>query len=529
LQKLGLAAGDRVLLLSENRREWLLADLAIQLVGGVVVPAHASASSQQIAHQLSDCGARLALVSGGDPLAKLKQTQESLPDALQVVAFDRVGQKYGGLPLPCWKDHIPARLSETDRTKLLSWFEQHVAGETLATILYTSGTSGDPKGVMLTQENLAFNAQATFRATGESADDLKLGFLPLSHIFARTCDFYVWIACGNRLALARSRESVLEDCAAVHPTWINGVPYFYDKLRKEIGDDPKSAERLQKILGGQIRSCQCGGAAVSRTTYDFFWDSGLPLFPGYGLTEASPVISVSSPRHVCWGAVGRPLPGVDVKVAEDGEIMTRGPHVMRGYWRNETATRQSIREGWLHTGDAGRLDEDGFLWIEGRKKEMIVLSTGRNLSPMNLETLLLQDPAIQQVFVTGDGRPFPVALIVPDWERLSSDTNAAMSESNCDIQATAARQNPATLGRRIDALMVAVADYERICRFAVLPRPLDVQHGELTSKGSLRREQIARNWAAEIDRLYRDPAEQAVPSASNLDTDGRSARIHADS
>jgi long-chain acyl-CoA synthetase len=349
---------------------------------------------------------------------------------------------------------------------------------------------------MLTQRNLATNAAATWPATGEQADDLKLAFLPLSHIFARTCDLYIWIACGNRLALAESRETVIDDCRQVRPSWINAVPYFYDKLCDLAGADESAAARLRELLGGRIRSCQCGGAAVRQSTFDFFWQCGVPLFPGYGLTEASPVVSVSAPNAVRWGAVGRPPAGVEVRLADDGEILTRGPHVMQGYWQDEKATAETIRDGWLHTGDLGAWDEQGLLQIRGRKKEMIVTATGHKFQPSRLEMLLVQDPRIEQAFVTGDQRGFPIALIVP--QPLGAADDPCLAEE---------------LRQRIDACLTGLSPHEQIRHFAILPRPLSMDHGELTPKASLRRAEIARNWSAQLESLGR-PADLRMTDAS---------------
>jgi long-chain acyl-CoA synthetase len=487
LRDWGIEPGDRVAQWSENRLEWIVCDLALQWLAAVHVPLHANLPAEQAAIQILHSGATRVLVSGAAQLEKLRSVESQLPRGLACLAFDECDGQLAGHPVLQLASLVPPQLDPRNESELTDRAQSRVASGTLATILYTSGTSGGPKGVMLTHGNLASNAAATWPATGERADDLKLAFLPLSHIFARTCDLYVWIACGNRLALAETRETVLDDCQRVRPTWINAVPYFYDKLCQLAGTEESAAARLRELLGGQIRSCQCGGAAVQQTTFDFFWQHGVPLFPGYGLTEASPVVSVSAPDAVRWGAVGRPPAGVEVRLADDGEILTRGPHVMQGYWQDEAATTETIRDGWLYTGDLGAWDEHGLLQIRGRKKELIVTATGHKIQPGRLEMLLVQDPRIEQAFVTGDARGFPIALIVPQPLGAADDDHRLEPE----------------LRQRIDARLAGLSPYEQIRRFAVLPRPLSMEHGELTPKASLRRAEIVGNWSALLESLGR--------------------------
>jgi len=508
LMELGIGIGDRVALLSENRFEWIIADLALQCIAAISVPLHVNLASDQLAAQIRHSGARLVLVSHDDPLERLRQIEDRLPDELCCFSFDSCEGRLGSRPVPELSSIQPAKLDPYREAELTEYASRHVSADTLATILYTSGTSGGPKGVMLTQGNLAFNALATYPATGEREDDRKLAFLPLSHIFARTCDLYAWIACGNELALAASRETVLDDCQAIRPTWINAVPYWYDKVRRLAGEGRQAGTRLRELLGGRMRSCQCGGAAVSRSTFDYFWHHEVPLFPGYGLTEASPVISVSSPGLVRWGCVGKPLPGIEVRLADDGEILTRGAHVMQGYWRDEAATADAIRDGWLHTGDLGAWGDGGLLQVRGRKKELIVTATGHKILPSRLETLLVQDPWIDQAFVSGDERGFPVALIVLNRDLTAERDgreHAGMAGSPFAADAIAP---PPGLRERIDAALAGLAQHEQIRRFAVLPRPFSLEHGELTPKASLRRDEIIRNWSGLLKAMCRSRTER---------------------
>lgn len=489
LDQWGVSAGDRVVLMSENRLEWIVCDLALQYLSAIHVPLHARLPASQVAEQILHSGATWVIVSGPEQLAKLQATRDRLPADLPCLSFDDCDGLWPQRLICNGSQWLPERLDTTEEDRLNRHAEQHVTPQTLTTILYTSGTSGGPKGVVLSQGNLTSNAEATWPATGEREDDLKMGVLPLSHIFARVCDLYIWIVCGNRLVLAESRESVLEDCQWIRPTWINSVPYFYDQLYQQVARLADPGRRLRQLLGGRMRYCQVGGAAIGKDTFDFFWKHGVPLYPGYGLTEASPVVSVSSRDRVCWGTVGQPPPGIQVRLANDGEILTRGPHVMQGYWRDQAATDQAIRDGWLHTGDLGTWNDQGLLEIRGRKKELIVTATGQKIQPSHLETLLVQDLSIEQAFVTGDARGFPIALIFP-------------AGSTTDDSSTV---DPQTLRRwirqRIDACLAGLARHEQIRRFALLPRPLSIEYGELTPKASLRRSQIAINWAPLLESI----------------------------
>ncbi len=489
LDRWGVSAGDRVALMSENRLEWIVCDLALQYLAAIHVPLHARLPASQVAQQILHSGATRVIVSGQEQLEKLQANQDRMSVDLPCFSFDACDRLWQTRPVPHWRQWLPEQLAVAEEDRWNGLADRHVTPQTLATVLYTSGTSGGPKGVVLSQGNLASNAEATWPATGEREDDLKMGYLPLSHIFARACDLYIWIVCGNRLALAENRESVLEDCQSIRPTWINAVPYFYDCLYHQVSRLADPGFQLRRLLGGRMRYCQVGGAAVGKETFDFFWKHGVPLYPGYGLTEASPVVSVSSVDRVCWGTVGRPPAGIEVRLANDGEILTRGPHVMQGYWQDPAATDEAIRDGWLHTGDLGAWNERGLLMIRGRKKELIVTATGQKIHPGRLETLLVQDPSIEQAFVTGDTRGFPIALIVP-------------AASTANVSATGDPQIlRRQIRRRIDACLAGLASHEQIRRFALLPRPLSIEFGELTPKSSLRRSQIAINWTSLLESM----------------------------
>ena len=404
-----------------------------------------------------------------------------------------------------YDDASPMQISSATR--------REIDPSSIATILYTSGTTGEPKGVMLTQANLISNAVSTvemFRADDDPprddySDKVRLNFLPLSHIFARTCDLYIWLVEGSQLAIAESRETVIADAAAVKPTFMNGVPYFYDRVRRGLEEKGLANQPgiLRQLLGGRIEQCCSGGAALPEHLFDYFQSQGVPLLQGYGLSESSPVISISTPKTVRRGSAGKPIPGVEAKIAEDGEILTRGPHVMAGYYKNEQATAEILKDGWLYTGDYGRIDEDGFLYITGRKKEILVTSGGKNVAPVYLESLLTQDPLILQALVIGDNRNYLTALLVPNLDALRKEMAGQGIVLAQDEALHSHPQLLAIVQDRVNQRLACVSSFEQVRKITLLPRPFTIEAGEMTAKLSLRRKVIEANFAAEFEAMYR--------------------------
>jgi long-chain acyl-CoA synthetase len=332
----------------------------------------------------------------------------------------------------------------------------------------------------------------------------RLNFLPFSHIYARTCDLYTWLAGGSQLALARSRETVFADCRATRPTLINAVPFFYQRIAQRIVEAERNGEPLtiNEMLGGNLWACICGGAPLPVDTFDFFQERGVMLLPGYGLTESSPVIAVGTPQAFRRGAVGKAIPGIEVRFAEDGELLTRGPHVMKEYWKDPELTRQTIRDGWLYTGDLGAVDADGYISVTGRKKELIALSTGKKAVPTHIEGLLLREPLILQAMVVGNDRPCLAALIVPNfdlaaaWAKSAGLPELARSEL---VRHPAVAQHYA---ERIAAALALLPPYEQVKRIVLLDRAFTIEEGHLTPKQSLRRDVLNREFGREIAAMY---------------------------
>ncbi len=504
LVELGIAPGDRVAHLSENRHEWVIADFAIQMAGAIHVPIHAPLTGPQIAWQVRHSGAKVLLVSTGEQAAKLAPLEAEQLRHVAIASYDE-------LPKPLAGKRVPTLASLKATASLHKGIDAACASrkaarpDSLATILYTSGTTGEPKGVMLTQHNLASNTLATIEAFGFADDDLRLNFLPLSHIFARTCDLYCWLAGGTRMAIAESRETVIADCQAIQPTVLNGVPHFYDRVYRGLSEKglAEVPGALKAALGGAVRYCCGGGAALPVHLFDYFHSHGVPLLQGYGLTESSPVISLSSVKAFRRGASGRPIPGIEVRIADDGEILTRGPNVMVGYYENPEATADVLKDGWLHTGDLGHLDADNFLTITGRKKEIIVTLGGKNIAPVYLESLLTQDPLILQALVIGDDRPCLAALLVPNHDALLGELARQGIVAVSRDETLTHPQVRALFEQRIADCLKDVAPYEQVRAFALLPRSFTIEAGEMTAKLTLRRKVIEQHFATVIESLYR--------------------------
>ena len=425
----GVALGDRVCLLSENRVEWLMADLATLMAGAVIVPPHAPLTSEQIQFQIDHAAASWIFTSGGAQLEKIQKIRNQLKNIRGVICFDAAN---AGGDVQSWAAFLQeGRLALQKTGPELARREALLGADDLATLMYTSGTTGDPKGVMLTHGNLLSNSLAMIEAAPLAPDSLSLNWLPYSHIYARTVDHYARIAAGALVGLADSADTVVANLEDLQPTHITSVPRLYEKVLAAVASaDPKETARgLRRIFGPKMESLSSGGAPLPIDVARAYHAAGLMLLQGYGLTESSPVISTNTKQAFKIETVGRPLSGVEVRIADDGEVMTRGPHVMKGYWKNAQGTAETIRDGWLHTGDLGMLDDDGYLSITGRKKDLLVLSNGKKIAPSQIENILLADSLLDQVVVCGEGKNYLTALLVPNWDKLA----AALREENLEL------------------------------------------------------------------------------------------------
>ncbi len=501
----GVQPGDRVGLLAENRVEWLVADLAIMATGAVNVPMHAPLTAQQVQFQLADAGAVWLFVSTAGQLAKVRAIRSQLPLVRGVVVMDPTA----GAEAITWRSFLQqGRAFLLSLAKELQDREQQIGRDDLATIMYTSGTTGNPKGVMLTHGNLLCNVQGFDELAHCGPESVFLNWLPFSHIYARTVDHYHHLWTGAVLCLAESADTLVADLAETQPTHMSSVPRFYEKVLTAVASqDPKeTARRLRALFGARVDWLGCGGAPLPPAIAQAYHDAGLLLLQGYGLTESAPVISFNRKDRFKIESVGPPMPNVEVRIGPDGEVQTRGAHVMKGYWNNAKATAEALVDGWLCTGDLGRIDEVGFLHITGRKKDLIVLSNGKKVAPAVVENALLADPCIDQAVVYGDGRNYLTALIVPHWGNLRHQALAAgQAVSNLTDEALAAHpQVTALLTQRVNAALAELAPWEQVKKFVVLPRQFSIAADELTVSLKLRRNVVHERHRAELEALYRE-------------------------
>lgn len=500
----GVQPGDRVGVVGENSVDWLIADLAILTAGAVNVCPHAGMTAPQVHYQLHDAGAVWAFVSTATQRDKVRAVRHDLPALRGVVVFDSRAADGDTVAWEAFRQRGRGRLA--DLAGELDRREATLGPDDLATLMYTSGTTGRPKGVMLTHGNLLSNALACDHRQQCQPGDVILSWLPYTHIYARTVDHYLALVTGTTLALAESAETVVDNLAEVQPTHLAGVPRFYEKVLAAVTcpDAAETGRRLRRVFGGRIDWVSAGGAMLPVPIAEAYHAAGIQLMQGYGLTESSPVVAGNTKTHHKIGTVGRPLPSVEVRIAADGEVLVRGPNVMRGYWNDPQSTGEAIRDGWLHTGDLGALDADGYLTITGRKKELLILSNGKKVVPSYIEGLLVSDPRIDQAVVYGEGRNFLTALLVPNWTHLRAALGGnGLAHATADELA----EHPtvhAVLDRCCHDALAALSPAEQVRRFVVLPRPFSVEAEEVTHSLKLRRAVVFARYGHRLDALYHE-------------------------
>ncbi|HYX31250.1 MAG TPA: long-chain fatty acid--CoA ligase [Pyrinomonadaceae bacterium] len=542
----GIRPQDRVALISENRPEWSIVDLAILSVGAVTVPLYTTQSVEQIEFILRDSGARALMISGGRVLRHARKGFANVERLERVVVFD--SEKAAGVEQATSLEQIEARGAaiELDEPNAFEKLIEQGRGEDLATIIYTSGTTGEPKGVMLTHDNFISNVRSITVGLPISPADISLSVLPLSHIFERSV-FYVFCYVGVSVHYAASIEQLGEFLREVRPTIMTAVPRLFEQVYHRIVKKGMSAgglktrifERSLAIgqryaelkdkerripislkarhaiadrlvftkwregIGGRLRYFVSGGAPLSPTLSYSFLGAGICILQGYGMTETC-IVCANRPEDNCVGSIGKPFKGIEVKIAEDGEMLVRGPSVMKGYYAHPEATAAVMNDDWFATGDVGYQDDAGHLFITDRKKDLFKLSNGKYIAPQQLESLLKQSEFVNQVIVIGSSRKFPAALIVPDWEDLKQALRAAgenVSGSHADIA-----RNPAAVKlvqKDVTAITAHLADYERVRRIALLPEEFSIEKGEMTPTLKVKRAVIDQKYGELIDDLYR--------------------------
>ncbi|MGH7730514.1 MAG: AMP-dependent synthetase/ligase [Candidatus Eiseniibacteriota bacterium] len=554
LRALGVGRGDRVALMSENRYEWAVTDLAVLGLGAVTVPIYPTLTARQVRELLGNCEAKVLVVSSHAQLEKARGATSGLGFVRALAVMDALPP---GGPSGEHTFYILLERGATLRAEDPGAFAASAAAvrpDDLATIIYTSGTTGEPKGAMLTHGNVASNVEASLRVLRYGTTDRHLSFLPLCHIFERMAGFYSILASGAGIAYAGSIESVGTDAVEVKPTVMTAVPRFFEKVNARVmagaAAHPPAvralfhwglaqgvararahyarrrlspltalmlplADRLvlSKIrarMGGRLRFCVSGSAPLSPTVMEFFYAIGIPIIEGYGLTETSPVITVNPFGREKPGTVGPPIPGVEVRIGEEGEILTRGPHVMKGYYRNEAATREALRDGWFHTGDIGHLDADGYLVITDRLKDLLVLAGGKKVAPQPQEKRLKASPWVSEAVLLGDRRPYVTCLIVPDFAALEAEAKARGWTAATPRELLDRPDVLALYQAELDRMNADLAPFEQVKRFALLDRELSQEAGELTPTLKVKRKVVMERLAPAIEELY---AAGRVPAA----------------
>ena len=546
LLEAGLKPGDRLAILSSNRHEWMLTDMACLFAGILVVPVYPSLPAPHVVRVLADCGARAVVVEDDRQLNKLFKGREQLPALELVILIDGEGREHEGL------------LSFADLAEKGRQRAARAPGEALAlarghqpddvfTLIYTSGTTGDQKGVMLSHRNILSNIAGALQQYPITEEDSFLSFLPLSHIFERMAGYYFPISVGACVCYARDITSVGEDLPVAKPTILIAVPRLFEKIHARILENARkgpavklaifnwalgvgraAAQRalegrspglmtrpglcvadhlvfgkIRERTGGRLRFAVSGGAPLRRDLGEFFLSVGLQVYEGYGLTESGPVLSANAPGHVRFGSVGKIFPGVELRIAPDGEILARGENIMHGYFNRPEETAATIIDGWLHTGDIGHFDKDGFLVITDRKKNLIVTSGGKNIAPQPIENLLLTSPLIEQVMLVGDHRNFVSALIVPNFSFLSDELGLSEGSPPPSTQEIAAHPEVyVRVDKEIQRLSKDLAPYERVRKFSVLGNEFSIESGELTPSLKIKRAYVLEKYHEVIEGMY---------------------------
>ena len=561
LERMGVRAGDRVGLFAANSPEWHTADFAITGLGGVVVPIYFHESAERMAYILNDSGAKVLFVAGDDQAravgalhGRLKTVERVILAPVGGKASDHSSCAYGE---PLWFDSVLSACGDAE----IATYRQRAAQVTLdqlATLIYTSGTTGEPKGVMLTHRNLASNAEDACPKVDFRLDEVGLSFLPLAHIYERTVD-YMYLFQGMTIAYVERMEEVPRALVEVQPSVAAAVPRFFEKIyaniiergrattgfRRRVFDwaiatagraagwkaygrpaplglrlawmvaDRLAYSKMRAGMGGRIRSFVSGGGPLTRELAEFFWAIGLPVYQGYGLTETSPIVSTNWPEKYKTGTSGFPTPRVEIRIAADGEIEVRGPCVMAGYYNRPEETKAAIgADGWFRTGDIGHLDEDGYLVVTDRKKDLLKTAGGKFVAPQPIENRLKTSPYILNAVVVGDGRKFVSALVVPN---LAAVEAAARTAGVAFAKPADLVGNPWTqglIGSEVERVCADMAQYEKIKRFALLPEDFTFANGEVTYTLKVRRREIEKRYRAAIESLYADVAEPRPAGAA---------------
>src|SRR6266545_4606620 len=551
LRELGITPGDKVGIISENRPEWALTDYACLCARTTDVPIYPTLTAKQTEYILRDSEAVAAFVSTGAQLGKILEVKGNLPGLKHVVVFDRdaVAQRPGGGIMSLEAVEAKGRAVVP---KHPNWKAEALATgpDDLATLIYTSGTTGDPKGVMLSHHNIWSNVQAVLQMIPIGGGDECLSMLPLSHSYERMVDYTLFQA-GVIINYAESFDTVAANLGEVKPTVVLSVPRLYEKVYARVLENALSGSAIKRTIffwakragekwatlalaglpipgglkikktladrlvfsklkartGGRIRFFVSGAAPLSADIAKFFYSAGLPVIEGFGLTESSPVLTLNPLDRIKLGTVGRAIPGVELKIAQDGEIFARGPNIMKGYYKLPEATAETVdSEGWLHTGDIGELDSDGYLKITDRKKELIKTAGGKYIAPQPIEMAVKRNKFVANAMMYGDRRKFPIILIVPNFdnlERWAQERNLTYS-SHADLLKLP--DVPAKVEREVMGMLRELAKFETPKKVVLLPEDFTIESGELTPTLKVKRRVVEKRYKDQIDASYASDA-----------------------
>ncbi len=544
----GIRPGDRVALMLENSPEWAIADLGTLSIGAADVPLYATVSDEQAKYILDNSGAKVVVVNGEAQLIKLKNVVEDLKKLELVVTVKENTGPIGDKKVVTLSSALESGSNvNEDIVRKVKEAEDCVEENLLASIIYTSGTTGMPKGVMITHGNFMHNVEATLNEVHIDSSDRHLSFLPLSHVFERMAGHISMLSVGATIYYAESVEKIPDNIKEIKPTVVISVPRLFEKMvgkiKDKVANAPKARQKLfnwaidvgtrytdrtnldknslwlgiqHKIanklvfsklaaaFGGNIRYFVSGGAPLNIDLAIFFRAVGIKVLEGYGLTETSPVIAMNPPNDIRAGTVGKKLSNLELKFLSDGELLVRGPSISKGYFDNQKATKDAIdSNGWFHTGDIAEMDDDGYIRITDRKKDLIVMSNGQNVPPQSLESSLVGDEFIVQAVAIGNNRNFMTALIVPNFVRLERELERIGISNTIDKDALVENEKVVELyAHRLEKLMVSFANYERIKKFKLLTDEFSEAGGELTPTLKVKRKIVLEKYSNIIDEMY---------------------------
>lgn len=546
LLSMGVQRGDRISLLSENRPEWAIMDLACQSLGVILATIYATNTPEQCAYIINNSESKLVVVSNNNQLNKLFDKTVDLPAVEQIIIFDPIAgitdknEKVKNL------DEIYELGRQHEHPEKLAEIMDQITMDDVATLIYTSGTTGDPKGVMLTHGNFYSNVEDSISVMPITPDESFLSFLPLSHSLERMAGHFSALFIGATINYAESIDALRQNLQEVKPTTMVSVPRIYEKFHAALMDNlsksPKTKQKLfhwavdvgqkvldlemakkevpgllklqynladklvyskiKQIMGGKLKFAISGGAPLSPELFGFFYSLGIKIFEGYGLTETTPVVTANTPDSIRQGTVGRVIPGVTVKIADDGEILVKGPNVMKGYWRRPEDTAEALEGGWFHTGDIGELDDDGFLRITDRKKDIIVTAGGKNIAPQNIENMLKMDRFVEQVNIIGDKRKYLTAVIVPAFPELEGWAKGKGLKFADRAELVNLAEVQKLIWESIEKVNGELAKYETIKKFHISSQEFSQENDMLTPTLKVKRKNVNKHFAKDIEQMY---------------------------